>query len=167
VRDPAPAQSTEASRPKGAKYGANRFAACGKGMSWQQLIASNAAGAFPGQPLHLVSRSKNALTANLRAGSRRYVHAISVNLTAKSNRPSPPDQVRGHVFCRAFREMRARGAVAHAAMATMIPTSAAVGRANPVPTVAHLLIMHARVVDIGCQIEHLRRQPSDCIQHRI
>jgi hypothetical protein len=35
----------------GAKYGANRFAACGKGMSSQQLIASNAPGAFPGRLL--------------------------------------------------------------------------------------------------------------------
>jgi hypothetical protein len=38
---PAPAQVTEASRPK-AKCVANRSAACSEGTAWQQLIASNA-----------------------------------------------------------------------------------------------------------------------------
>ena len=43
--------------------------------------------------------------------------------------------------------------------------SAAVGRANAEPAVADLVIMHARVVDRGGQLEHDRRQPADRVQH--
>src|SRR6266404_2612438 len=45
--------------------------------------------------------------------------------------------------------------------------SAAVGSTNTRPAVAHLLIMHARVVDDGCELEHLRRQPADVVQDGI
>ena len=44
---PPPAQGTEASRPKTAGCGANRSAACVKGMARQHLIASNAAHTIP------------------------------------------------------------------------------------------------------------------------
>src|SRR6266516_3640006 len=39
-------------------------------------------------------------------------------------------------------------------------TSAAVRDANAVPGIAYLLIMHHRVVDVGRQAQHLRRQPA-------
>src|SRR5665647_3769473 len=45
--------------------------------------------------------------------------------------------------------------------------SAAVRRADAEPAVATLLIMHARVIDSGGQIEHLRRQQSDGVQDGI
>jgi hypothetical protein len=35
------------------------------------------------------------------------------------------------------------------------------------PAVAHLLIMHARIVDGGCKIEHPRRQPSHRVQDAV
>src|SRR2546422_6107748 len=45
--------------------------------------------------------------------------------------------------------------------------SAAVWNANTVPAVAHLVIMHARIVDGGCEIEHDRRQPTYGVQDRV
>jgi hypothetical protein len=42
ARNSAPAQRTEASQLKVPKCGANRSATAKKGMSWQQMIASNA-----------------------------------------------------------------------------------------------------------------------------
>jgi hypothetical protein len=45
--------------------------------------------------------------------------------------------------------------------------SVAVWSANTVPAVAHLVIMHARIVDGGCEIEHDGRQPTYGVQHRI
>src|ERR1700738_1659159 len=45
--------------------------------------------------------------------------------------------------------------------------SAAVGSANAVPAVTHLMIVHAGVIDRGGEIEHLRRQPPYVVQDRI
>src|SRR5258708_12493843 len=45
--------------------------------------------------------------------------------------------------------------------------SAAVGRANTEPAVAHLLIMDARAIDGGRQIEHLRCQPAHRVQDAV
>ncbi len=45
--------------------------------------------------------------------------------------------------------------------------SAAVRRANTDPTVAHLLIVHARIIDAGVQPEHLRRETADSTEHAV
>ena len=49
----------------------------------------------------------------------------------------------------------------------MSRNSAAVRRANANPAVANLLIMHAGIVDAGGEVQHLRRQAADGIEHRI
>jgi len=46
-------------------------------------------------------------------------------------------------------------------------SSAAVGCTNPDPAIANLLVVHARIIGGGLQIEHLRRQSSDRAQDRI
>src|SRR6185437_11343688 len=45
--------------------------------------------------------------------------------------------------------------------------SATVGRANAEPAVANLLVVHARIVGLRGQVEHLRRQAPDRIQDRV
>ncbi len=102
--------------PKHARCGANRSATSKKGMSWQQLIASNA-------PVH--DSPKHAP----RVGPR--CERLGKDASGEATR------------------------------------SAAVGNANTVPAVAHLVIMHARIVDGGCEIEHDGRQPTYGVQDRI
>ena len=48
-----------------------------------------------------------------------------------------------------------------------VQISAAVRRANADPAVAHLMIVHARIVDRRGQVHHLRRQASHRVQDRI
>src|SRR5215831_6417428 len=51
--------------------------------------------------------------------------------------------------------------------ATRIATivrSASVGRPNAEPAVANLLVVHARIVGRGRQLEYLRREPADGVQ---
>ena len=45
--------------------------------------------------------------------------------------------------------------------------SVAIRRAHAEPAVTHLLVMHARIVGRGLQVEHLRRQTADRVEHRV
>jgi hypothetical protein len=117
ARNPAPAQSTEASQPRHAKCCANRSAASEKSMAWQRLIASNA----------------------LTHDSPKHAARVGPRSEQLGKDASGEEATR----------------------------SVAVRSANTVPAVAHLVIMHARIVDGGCEIEHDGRQPTYGVQDRI
>ena len=54
--------------------------------------------------------------------------------------------------------------IPHLPLAIILVT---VGCSHTAPAVAHLIIMHARIINLGIEREHLRRKASDGTQHGI